>query len=314
MTSPEPFPDDAPGPFDGRHVVVAGGGTMGRGIAHAFLIAGSHVHVVESDAARADDAQEATLGLVAQTVARGRARPDSIRRAASRLSVAAGLAAAPTRPAFAVEAVVEDLSVKTALLCDLEALEPAVLATNTSALSIDGLAQSLRRPERFVGLHFFNPVPAMKLVEVVLGARTDDQTLAAACEAVVLLGKTPVVVQDAPGFASSRLGVLVGVEAIRMVEQGVADPESVDAAMTLGYRHPVGPLRLTDMVGLDVRLAIAEDLAGRLGGRFAPPDLLRRLVAQGRLGAKTGRGFYDWSTSEPRPLAAAELVDDEDSP
>jgi 3-hydroxybutyryl-CoA dehydrogenase len=302
----------AAGPFAGKQVVVAGGGTMGRGIAHAFLVAGAGVHVVETDLARVHAARDAVLGLVSQSVAKGRAGPDALQGASDRLACTVGVGSAPGHPAFAIEAVIEDLVAKSDVLRDLEALGPAVLATNTSALSIDRLAQSLRRPESFVGLHFFNPVPAMALVEVVQGAATDKQTLAAARSAVVLLGKTPVVVRDSPGFASSRLGVLLGMEAIRMVEQGVGEPESIDAAMALGYRHPLGPLRLTDLVGLDVRLAIAEDLAARLGDRFAPPDLLRSLVERGRLGVKTGRGFYDWRSDPPRPLAAAELLGKED--
>ncbi|MBN9189080.1 MAG: 3-hydroxyacyl-CoA dehydrogenase family protein, partial [Microbacterium sp.] len=170
-----------------------------------------------------------------------------------------------------------------------------ILASNTSSISIDDLARGLRRPRRFLGLHFFNPVPASLLVEIVAGAETDTDVVARAREWVTALGRTPVVVRDAPGFASSRLGVLLGLEAIRMVEEGVAEPADIDAAMVLGYRHPLGPLRTTDLVGLDVRLGIAEELHARVGERFAPPALLRRMVAEGRLGRKSGRGFYEWS-------------------
>ncbi len=151
------------------------------------------------------------------------------------------------------------------------------------------------RPDRFLGLHFFNPVPASQLVEIVVGRDTAPELVADARGWVAAIGKVPVVVRDAPGFASSRLGVALGLEAIRMLEEGVASAADIDAAMQLGYRHPIGPLRTTDLVGLDVRLGIAEELHARLGDRFAPPELLRRMVADGRLGRKTGRGFYEWS-------------------
>ncbi|MEU7748883.1 3-hydroxyacyl-CoA dehydrogenase family protein [Nonomuraea sp. NPDC049158] len=179
-----------------------------------------------------------------------------------------------------------------------ETVQPdAVIASNTSGISLDTLAEALGGPERFLGLHFFNPVPASKLVEVVVATATDPGLRDRAVAWVEALGKTAVVVRDAPGFASSRLGVVLGLEAIRMVEAGVASAEDIDAAMTLGYGHPTGPLRLTDLVGLDVRLGIARYLEREWGARFTPPDLLVRLVEQGHLGRKTGRGFYDWSTT-----------------
>ena len=181
------------------------------------------------------------------------------------------------------------------MLATVEAAAPgAVIATNTSSLSIDGLAAGLARPDRFVGLHFFNPVPASGLVEIVVGPATGDDLVAAAQAWVEALGKTAITVTDSPGFASSRLGVAIALEAMRMLEEGVASAADIDTAMTLGYRHPVGPLRTTDLVGLDVRLAIAEHLARELGPRFEPPAILRSLVAEGRLGRKSGRGFYDW--------------------
>ena len=171
----------------------------------------------------------------------------------------------------------------------------AILATNTSSLSIARISSSLRSPSRFVGMHFFNPVHIMALVEVVWGPQTSDATLEAVVQFARRLGKEPIVVRDAPGFASSRLGIVLGMEAIRMVEQGVASPEDIDKAMELGYRHPMGPLKLTDLVGLDVRLGIAEYLHEALGSdAFTPPNLLRRMVAEGKLGKKSGEGFYSW--------------------
>ena len=169
-----------------------------------------------------------------------------------------------------------------------------VIGTNTSSMSIDLLAHAMARPERLIGLHFFNPVPASKLVEVVRGTATAQNLPAVAASWVRELGKTPVVVRDAPGFASSRLGVALGLEAIRMLQEGVATAEDIDAAMTLGYGHPMGPLKLTDLVGLDVRLGIARYLERELGPRFTPPDLMVSMVEKGHLGRKTGRGFYTW--------------------
>ena len=191
----------------------------------------------------------------------------------------------------------ESLEVKKGIFHELEGIvaPDAILATNTSSLSVDGLAAELKHPERFCGLHFFNPVPASKLVEIVIGQQTSDELQKLTLEWVAGIGKTPVTVNDAPGFASSRLGVALGLEAIRMVEEGVASAEDIDNAMVLGYKHPMGPLALTDIVGLDVRLGIAEYLESELGPRFAPPQLMRDMVERGELGKKSGKGFYDYS-------------------
>lgn len=278
-----------------RRVGVLGGGRMGAGIAHAFLLAGSHVTVVERDDEAAGAAGERVRESLARSVARGGVA-DTLDVLVARLRVEV------TPDAFAgsdivVEAVPEVRALKRDALRRVEAVlgEGAALASNTSSISIDALAADLERPDRFLGLHFFNPVPASTLVEVVVGAATAPDLAAAARGWTVAIGKTPVVVRDAPGFASSRLGVLLGLEAIRMLEEGVATAADIDAAMELGYRHPMGPLRTTDIVGLDVRLGIAEELHEALGERFAPPDLLRRMVAEGATGRKSGRGFYEWS-------------------
>lgn len=281
-----------------ERVGVLGGGRMGAGIAHAFLLAGSHVTVVERDAAGADAAAQRIGESIRRSVDRDPAL--DAEGLAARLRTGADVALFAD-DGLVIEAVPEDPELKQDALSRVEAViaETAVLATNTSSLSIDGLAAGRRRPERFLGLHFFNPVPASALVEIVRGAATDGAVVEAARGWVAALGKTPVVVADSPGFASSRLGVMLGLEAIRMLEEGVASAADIDAAMTLGYRHPVGPLRTTDLVGLDVRLSIAEELARELGDRFAPPALLRTMVAEGRLGRKSGAGFYDW-TEETR--------------
>lgn len=272
-------------------VGVLGGGRMGAGIAHAFLLAGARVHVVERDAAAADAARERVETAIERSAARGRTVPD-----ADTLTTGTDTAAFADA-GLVVEAVPEDRALKLDALARIEAAvhDAAVVASNTSSISIDALAASLARPERFLGLHFFNPVPASALVEVVTGAATAPQVVGAATTWVEAIGKTAVVVRDAPGFASSRLGVALGLEAIRMLEDGVASAHDIDTAMELGYRHPMGPLRTTDIVGLDVRLGIAEELERAFGARFTPPALLRELVAQGHLGRKTGRGFYEWS-------------------
>lgn len=277
-----------------ERVGVLGGGRMGAGIAHAFLLAGSRVTVVERDQASADAAARRIGDSIRRSVERDPALEEADLR--SRLSAGVDIAVFGDC-ALVIEAVPEDRGLKADALARAEAAMPtdAVLASNTSSISIDDLAASRLRPERFLGLHFFNPVPASALVEIVRGAATAESVVADARSWVDALGKTPIVVRDSPGFASSRLGVMLGLEAIRMLEEGVASAADIDAAMTLGYRHPVGPLRTTDVVGLDVRLGIAEELERAYGERFAPPTLLRRMVAEGDLGRKTGRGFYEWN-------------------
>lgn len=278
------------------HVGVLGGGRMGAGIAHAFLLAGARVRVVERDTASAEAASERIVESIGRSVERDSALDAS--EILGRLECGADYAAFGACD-LVVEAVPEDRALKEASLARVEAAMPetAVLASNTSSISIDDLAAGRGKPERFLGLHFFNPVPASRLVEIVQGATTDPAIVEAARDWVRALGKTPIVVRDSPGFASSRLGVMLGLEAIRMLEEGVASAEDIDAAMTLGYRHPMGPLRTTDIVGLDVRLGIAEELAATLGPRFEPPPLLRTMVADGRLGRKSGEGFYTWTSA-----------------
>lgn len=276
-------------------VGVLGGGRMGAGIAHAFALAGSRVHIVERD----EHAAAAALGRVGEGLRRSVERGTTPRRL-DELSGAVSVGidvSAFAGAGLVVEAVPEDRALKEQALARIErVLAPAsVLASTTSSISIDDLAAALSRPDRFLGLHFFNPVPASLLVEVIVGAATAPTLVAEARAWVGDLGKDAVVVRDSPGFASSRLGVILGLEAIRMLEEGIASAEDIDAAMVLGYRHAAGPLRTTDVVGLDVRLGIAEELEAAFGERFAAPDLLRRLVAEGHLGRKSGRGFYEWS-------------------
>ena len=275
-------------------VGVLGGGRMGAGIAHAFCVAGAAVVVVEQN----DDAAEAARGRIIAALDRSIAKgttQETLDALSARLKVATDYAAFASC-GLVVEAVPEDLALKTAALRGVEEQldDGAWLATNTSSLSVGELAGVLQRPDRFCGLHFFNPVPASTLIEVVLAPTTSAELAEKACGWAEVLGKTPVVVKDAPGFASSRLGVAIALEAMRMVEEGVASAEDIDTAMVLGYKHPVGPLRTTDIVGLDVRLGIAEYLASTLGERFTPPQILREKVARGELGRKSGQGFFTW--------------------
>jgi 3-hydroxybutyryl-CoA dehydrogenase len=276
-------------------VGVLGGGRMGAGIAHALLLAGSHVTVVERDASASAAARARIERAVEASATRGQLTGTA-------QDVIARLTTVHDRDSLVgsqlvIEAVPEILDLKTEALADVEQrLEPdAVLASNTSSMSIKLIAGFLVRPDRFIGMHFFNPVPASKLVEIVVGPETSAELRELVPGWVRTLGKTAVVVNDAPGFASSRLGLALGLEAVRMLEEGVASAADIDAAMSLGYGHPMGPLRLTDLVGLDVRLDIARYLQERLGDRFAPPQLLIDKVANGELGRKSGRGFYNWS-------------------
>jgi 3-hydroxybutyryl-CoA dehydrogenase len=276
-------------------VGVIGGGRMGAGIAQAFLIAGARVEVVEAGGEAAAAARGRVADGLEEAARRGKLDGD-VGTVLERLTLLDSVAELDAGTGLVVEAVPERADLKSEVLGAAEAaVSPdAVLATNTSSLSVTELAAALERPARFLGLHFFNPVPASKLVEVVVAPETDPHLVGTAGGWVRALGKTDVVVKDSPGFASSRLGVLLGLEAIRMLEEGVADAEAIDTAMELGYRHPMGPLRSTDLVGLDVRLAIAEYLHRTLGERFAPPQLLRDKVAAGELGRKTGRGFHTY--------------------
>lgn len=279
-----------------RLVGVVGGGRMGGGIAQGLLGTGARVFVVEAGDDAAEAARARIVAGVEEAARRGKLT-GSVEDTVARLELVDTAADLPAGLSLVVEAVPEIPGLKVQVLRAAEAaLGPdAVLATNTSSLSITELAAALDRPARFLGMHFFNPVPASKLVEVVVAPETADDVVETAREWVRELGKTDVVVRDSPGFASSRLGVLLGLEAIRMLEEGVASAEAIDQAMELGYRHPMGPLRSTDLVGLDVRLAIAEYLATTLGDRFTPPQLLRDKVTAGDLGRKTGRGFHDYS-------------------
>lgn len=274
--------------------VVVGAGTMGLGIAYVAAGAGYAVELVEVDPERGAAALNRLAELWERAVQRGKLTADEAATNRQRVTLRPTLAEVAPAPQVIVEAVPERLDLKRAVLRDAAALRPALLGSNTSSIAIGALAAELDAPERFLGLHFFNPVWAMALLEIVVGPATAEETTAAAVALAGRLGKDPVVVRDMPGFATSRLGVTLGLEAIRMVADEVASPADIDKAMVLGYRHPIGPLELTDLVGLDVRLDIARTLQAAYGDRFAPPSLLVEMVAAGRLGKKSGQGFYRW--------------------
>ncbi|MEO8217082.1 MAG: 3-hydroxyacyl-CoA dehydrogenase family protein [Acidobacteriota bacterium] len=279
-----------------RQIAVIGAGTMGRGIAYLSAVAGydTVLNDVTRDLLR--NAEEDIHRIFDRGVERGKLSPESRQQAMARLQMIPDLEPAVQHADLIVEAIPEDLTLKQDLLsqADLFCREETILASNTSSISITRLSGAVERRDRFIGLHFFNPPQAMKLVEIVMGERTSEATLTDVRSVIGRMHKEAIVVSDSPGFATSRLGVAIGLEAVRMLEEGVGSAEDIDRAMELGYNHPMGPLRLTDLVGLDVRLSIAEYLASTLGPRFQPPELLRRLVREGRLGRKSGRGFYEW--------------------
>ncbi|MET0885151.1 MAG: 3-hydroxyacyl-CoA dehydrogenase family protein, partial [Mycetocola sp.] len=270
-------------------VGVLGGGRMGAGIAHAFVVSGANVTIVERDAAAAEAAHNRVAATLAKAIEKSAVSED-LAALLGRLAVTTDVAAF-SGAGLVIEAVPEDFELKKDALLSVERHlgSDAWIGTNTSSLSITRLAASLARPERLCGLHFFNPVPSSTLVEVVLGSQSAPELAETATGWVRALGKTPIVVHDAPGFASSRLGLALALEAMRMLEDGVASARDIDTAMELGYRHASGPLRTTDIVGLDVRLGIAEYLHETLGERFAPPQILRDMVARGELGRKSGK-------------------------
>ncbi len=273
---------------------------MGHGIAQAAAYAGIATTIFDPDTKTLEQALERIRATLEKGVQRGKVTPVAMNATLSSLTLAASLAEAVDGADLIIEAVPERLELKRDIFreVDAAAMDGALLATNTSSLSVSEIAAATTRSGEVIGLHFFNPVHIMRLLEVVRGKETTDESLTRALAFAAQIGKEAIVVTDTPGFASSRLGVVLGLEAMRMVEQGVASPQDIDRAMELGYNHPMGPLRLTDLVGLDVRLGIAEYLHSTLGGpQYEPPEILRQMVAAGRIGKKSGRGFYDWEDS-----------------
>lgn len=278
-------------------VTVIGAGTMGHGIAYVSALAGCAVTLTDARPEALEDARKKIESLLAGGIKRGKLTEDDRASVHGRLRFEPALASAVAHADVVIEAVLEQMPVKQRVFAEVEREAPdgALLATNTSSLSVGQIAAALKEPWRLVGMHFFNPVHLMKLVEIVTHGRTGAPQVERATAFTHVLGKEPILVKDSPGFASSRLGVVLGLEAMRMLEQGVASAADIDKAMELGYNHPMGPLKLTDLVGLDVRLAIANYLHQELKlPHYAPPRILKDKVAKGELGRKTGQGFYPW--------------------
>ena len=283
-------------------IAVIGAGTMGHGIAQVAAASDFRVLLYDVDReslARGVSAIETNL---AKGIQRGKLTEEDRDRTLQQIRGTTSLQQCATADLI-IEAAPEKLDLKKDVLRQLESASdtPFIFASNTSSLSITEIAGSCKRPDAVIGMHFFNPVHIMRLVEIVVGEKTSPETVDTATSVGRKMRKEPIVVKDVPGFASSRLGVVLGLEAMRMFEQGVASAQDIDTAMELGYNHPMGPLKLTDLVGLDVRLNIAEYLHRELGSdAFKPPEVLRRMVSEGKLGKKTGEGFYDWSKEDAR--------------
>ncbi|HWC66284.1 MAG TPA: 3-hydroxyacyl-CoA dehydrogenase family protein [Thermoanaerobaculia bacterium] len=287
-----------------RRVAVCGAGTMGRGIAALCVSRGFETAMHDPAPPALAAAPERVAALLEKARARGKMTDAEFASAAARLRTASSVEDATRDADLVVEAAPESLELKSAIFSELDRIVPdAILATNTSSLSIAKIAAAARRPGRVIGLHFFNPPLAMPLVEIVVGPETSPAVLAQARAFVASLGKEAIEVRDSPGFATSRLGVALGLEAMRMVEEGVATAADIDRAMEAGYGHAMGPLKTSDLVGLDVLLAIADALARELSDeRFRAPALLRKLVAEGKTGKKAGEGFYRWEGNEAIPV------------
>jgi 3-hydroxybutyryl-CoA dehydrogenase len=282
----------------GQRVIVVGGGSMGTGIAYSAAFAQHDVTVVEPRAAQYETLMRAVRQAAGSAVTRGKLDPSGAERLCQRITTTPDLAHVRPRPDVVIETVPERIELKHRVLREIGALEPRLIGTNTSALSIDELAVALPDATRFLGMHFFQPVWSFKFLELIRGSATSDATVELARAFATTLDKQTIVVRNVPGFATSRLDLISSLEAMRMLEDGVANAEDIDRASVLAFHHPIGPLRLSDMVGLDVRLDIARVLERTYGVRYAPPRILQEMVARGDLGRKSGRGFFLWSEEE----------------
>jgi 3-hydroxybutyryl-CoA dehydrogenase len=289
-----------------RTVAVLGAGTMGQGIAQVCAAAGLVTRVFDAATGKAEQAIASIGGQLDRLVGKGKLTEDKRAAALGALSPATTLAGACQDVDLVIESAPESMDLKAKILAEVVDKAPsgALLGSNTSSLSLTELGTRVGAADRTLGLHFFNPPPVMELLEIVRGIGTSNEAIDRALAFAAAVGKTAIVVRDFPGFATSRLGVVLGAEAMRMLESGVASAVDIDRAMELGYRHPMGPLKLTDLVGLDVRLAILDHLHKELGEQFRAPALLRQMVRAGKLGKKTGEGFYVWKEGTPQPPAA----------
>jgi len=287
--------------MDVKTIGVIGAGTMGRGIAYAAALGGYRTLLEDVIPENLTDGMAWIKRALEEGVTRGKVTADELATALARIETVSTVEAACREADFLVEAVPEEMELKLELytLFDKFARPNAVMASNTSSLSIAEMAEMTYRPELCVGMHFFNPVPKMRLIEIVRAPKTSDETIMVCREVGTRMGKEVVAVKESPGFITSRVNALIGNEAFAMLEAGLASPEDIDKAVKLGLNHPMGPFEMVDLVGLDVRLRILEYLHSMLGEKYRPNELLKKLVADGRLGRKSGRGVYDYSP--PRP-------------
>jgi 3-hydroxybutyryl-CoA dehydrogenase len=285
-----------------RNLAVLGAGTMGRGIAHVAAVAGFDTVLYDVDSKALARAEESIHKNLDKGVSLGKVEAADAEAAKSRLALDTVLAAAVEEADLVIEAAPESMALKVQLFGEVAKFAPAhaLFASNTSSLSVTEMAAAAGRPERFAGMHFFNPVHLMKLLEIVRGLETSETTVATLRAVGTAMGKECVVVADVPGFATSRINALIGNEAFRMLEQGVASADDIDKAVKLGLNHPMGPFEMGDLVGLDVRLAILEHLHRTLGETFRPSSLLRRYVQAGRFGRKAGRGVFEYDADGKR--------------
>ncbi len=279
-----------------KSMAVVGGGTMGVGIVYVFAAAGWNVWVVEPDDMRAQSMQKTLEDTASAGLKRGKLDKSGVKHITTAVQRLQSSEQLPLGLDLVIETVPERMDIKRTVLAQIDARLPSIIASNTSAMSINELAQCVKDPSCFLGMHFFNPVWSLAMVELIRGDATSDKTLSDAKNYAASIGKTSITVRDVPGFATSRLDLIASLEAMRMLEDGVASAEDIDNAMLIAYRHPMGPLRLSDIVGLDVRLDIARQLSMTLGDRYAPPKILEDMVARGELGRKSGQGFFKWTS------------------
>lgn len=283
-------------------VIVVGSGLMGIGIAHAFASSGSRTTLIDTDAEALARAQSSIHGILDAGVKLGKVAAEDAEEAKGRLIISEQLSAAPADAGLLVETVSENLAIKQSVVTEAAGLlsADAIIATNTSALSVTEIASVVSNPGRVIGMHFFNPVHKMKLVEVVLGIATDEQTVARSRQWCEFIGKTSILVNESPGLTTSRMSAMLGNEAMWMLQDGTASAEDIDTALRMGFNHPMGPLELGDLTGWDTRLSVLKYLHSTLGDKFRPCPLIIKMVASGRLGRKSGHGVYRYDEQGKR--------------